>query len=288
MTNRSSTFRSARNSEIARSLPLSVALPLSGALRLSGRAVLLGLGLVAGLGMAQAQETGTPAQPPVAPSADAAPSGGLRPVSSPILTLDSEELLTRSAAGQALDAELAERSAELAAENRRIEAQLSEEERDLTDRRPDMTPEDFRAEARAFDEKVQQIRTEQDAKLRALQDQSNSARRDILRAANPVLVQIMREAGAAVIMERVNVLASLETIDITALAVQRLDAAMDAEAALERIAPGGLDLGVQDVPLVTDSLPEDAMPAPVLPPSPNAPTDSPAEAPAATEGQGAD
>ena len=240
------------------------------------------------MGAAWAQETGTPA--PASPSfgATGVQTGPLRPVSSPILTLDSEELLSRSAAGQALDADLADRSAALAAENRRIEAELSEEERALTDRRPDMTPEDFRAEARAFDEKVQQIRTRQDAKLRALQDQSNSARRDILRAANPVLVQIMREAGAAVIMERVNVLASLETIDITALAVQRLDAAMDAEAALERIAPGGLDLGVQDVPLVTDSLPEDATPAPVLPPSPNAPTDSPAEAPPAAEGQGAD
>lgn len=165
-----------------------------------------------------------------------------RPAASAILTLDSERLIAESAAGQAIDAELAAKSAELAAENRRIESELTDEEKALTERRPSLTPEDFRAQASAFDAKVQTIREEQDAKLRALQDTANAARREIFAAADPVLVSIMQEAGAVIIMEKANVLASLQAIDVTNLAIARLDRAMSGNIGTI----GGFDTGTVD------------------------------------------
>lgn len=146
---------------------------------------------------------------------------------SPILTLDTDRLLNDSAAGRAIDKELADKSAALAAENRRIEAELTEEEKDLSVRRSSLTTEEFRAAAVAFDEKVTTIRAEQDAKLRELQTQSEEARRRILQAANPVLASLMQDTGAVAIIEKNSVIVALQTIDITDQAIERLDAAMD-------------------------------------------------------------
>ncbi|SEI92513.1 periplasmic chaperone for outer membrane proteins Skp [Pseudooceanicola nitratireducens] len=203
--------------------------------RLRGAAFVLAgvlLGLPSGPVLAQTA--------PQDPAATSQPR--LRPTASPILVLDSERLLSDSATGQAIDAQLADRSAELAAENRRIEAELTEEEKDLTTRRATLSADAFRAAAAAFDDKVQTIREEQDAKLRALQDQANTARREILSAANPVLVSIMQEAGAVVVVEKASLLASLQAIDVTALAIARLDRAMAGDTSVE----GGFDLGTPD------------------------------------------
>jgi hypothetical protein len=49
-------------------------------------------------------------------------------------------------------------------------------------------------------------------------------------AAVPVLSALMREAGAAVILEVRSTVLSLEQVDITDLAIQRLDAAFAASA----------------------------------------------------------
>ncbi|RBI85095.1 OmpH family outer membrane protein [Rhodosalinus halophilus] len=146
---------------------------------------------------------------------------------SPILTVDSERMFSASAFGRKVAEEIERRGAELAAENRRIEAELAEEERALTERRAEMEPDAFRAAADAFDERVMRIRREQDAKARALAQRGEQARRRFFEAARPVLEQMMVEAGAAVIVEQRSVFMSLEVIDITEEAIERLDATID-------------------------------------------------------------
>lgn len=143
---------------------------------------------------------------------------------SPILTVEPERLFGDSAFGQRITEELDRLGAELAAENRRIEAELTEEEQALTEQRETLPPEEFRALADAFDEKVQRIRREQDGKARALAVRSEEARRAFLAAAQPVLEQLMRDAGAAVIVERRSIFMSAEVIDITDEAIARIDA----------------------------------------------------------------
>ncbi len=145
---------------------------------------------------------------------------------SAILTIETDRLFAESAFGQRVANEIEAESAVLAAENRRIEAELTAEEKDLTERRPQMEPEAFRALADAFDEKVQSIRRAQDAKARTLNQKADKARVEFLRAARPMLEALMRESGASVILERNSVFLSANATDITDLAITRIDAAI--------------------------------------------------------------
>ncbi|WP_273524588.1 OmpH family outer membrane protein [Rhodosalinus sediminis] len=150
-------------------------------------------------------------------------------IQSPVLTIDPDRLYAESAYGRRVAEALDEQGAALAAENRRIEAELAAEERALTERRPEMAPEAFRAEAEAFDRRVMRIRREQDAKARALAARSDAARRTFIRAARPVLEEMMRESGAAVIVEARSVFMSLDAVDITEAARARIDATISPE-----------------------------------------------------------
>lgn len=164
-------------------------------------------------------------------------------VRSPILTIDVDRLLAETRYGKRLDEDLRAREEALAAENRRIEAELTSEERDLTARRPTMEVESFRAEAEAFDARVQRIRAEQDAKEQALTDSVEQGRAAFLNAATPVLARLMIDRGAAVILERRDVFLSASLVDITDEAI----AAIDAQLGDGRSAPSAEE-GTQATP----------------------------------------
>jgi Skp family chaperone for outer membrane proteins len=149
------------------------------------------------------------------------------PVQSPILTIDSDRLFEESSFGRQTISEFEALGAALAAENRRIEEALSEEERDLTDLRPTISAEEFRALADAFDEKVQETRRTQDKKGRELNASLEERRVVFLNSALPVLEQLMREAGAAVVLEQRSIFISSNVVDITAIAIERLDLVLD-------------------------------------------------------------
>ncbi|MEW9920746.1 OmpH family outer membrane protein [Marimonas sp. MJW-29] len=144
-------------------------------------------------------------------------------VISPVLTIDSERLFLQSAFGRRVAAEIEAKGAELTAENRRIEADLEAEERELTEKRATMSPEEFRELADAFDRKVQDTRQAQSAKGRALNALLEQEREVFLNAAAPVLERLMREAEAAVILERRSVFVSASAIEITDDAIALLD-----------------------------------------------------------------
>lgn len=158
------------------------------------------------------------------PSASVSQQLGLP--NSPVLILETDRLFTGSAFGQRVATEIEAESAVLAAENRRIEAELGAEERDLTERRSEMEPEAFRALAEAFDQKVRSNRQSQDAKARELTQKADQARGEFLRAVRPVLEAMMRETGATVIVDRSTVILSAGAVDITDLAIARIDAAI--------------------------------------------------------------
>ncbi|WP_299675023.1 OmpH family outer membrane protein [uncultured Roseobacter sp.] len=145
------------------------------------------------------------------------------PVQSPILTIDSDRLFSESDFGKQTVAEFEARGAELAAENRGIEDQLETEEQALTEQRATMDPTEFRELADAFDAKVQTTRRTQDAKNRALSQDFEQRRNVFLNAAAPVLEGLMREAGAAVIMDKRSLFLSSNAIDITDMALGRLN-----------------------------------------------------------------
>lgn len=178
-----------------------------------------------------------------------------QPIRSPILALDQERLFSGSAFGHRVEAELQADVALLEAENRRIEAELEAEERDLTNRRPAMTPEAFRALADAFDTRVQRIRSEQGAKARALGQRSEAAQRAFLVTARPVLEQLMVDSGAVVIVDRRSVLMSLSVIDVTEDAIRRINAIIGDGSGLDGEAPAPPD--DDDAPALPDDDAED-------------------------------
>lgn len=144
-------------------------------------------------------------------------------VRSPILTIDSERLYRDSAFGQRVLGDIEAQTTTLSEDNRRIEAELETEERQLTEQRADMEPEAFRALADAFDARVEVIRREREARGRAIAALLEENRDRFLMAAAPVLEAIMRDAGAAVILEQRSVFVSANAIDITDLAIARMN-----------------------------------------------------------------
>ncbi len=154
-----------------------------------------------------------------------APSIGVVSASA-ILTLDQDRMFTQSAYGKAVLARATAADAALAAENRRIEAGLEQEERDLTERRTKMPPDEFANAANAFDAKVEAIRTAQDAKSRDITQQRDADQQRFVQAAGPVLGALMTETGAVAIIDKSVLILSLNSIDITDQAVVRLDAVL--------------------------------------------------------------
>jgi Skp family chaperone for outer membrane proteins len=170
----------------------------------------------------------------------------------PILTLDQDRLFTESAFGKRVAAAIEDRSRELATENRQLEAELTAEEKALTEARPTLAATEFRAKADAFDAKVQRIRAEQDDKARALTAFRDAERQRFAAALGPILAEIARERGALAVMDRRVMVISADSIDITDAAVAAVDAALGSGAA--------------DAPKIGDAPPDGAEAPPETPP----------------------
>lgn len=140
-----------------------------------------------------------------------------------ILTIQPDRLFSESAFGRRVTQEIEAEGAVLTAENRRIESELRAEEQSLTKRRATTDPATFRTLADAFDAKVQGTRREQDQKLRDINALGEVSRREFLEASLPMLEQIMRETGAGAIMDHASVFLSSDAVDITDLAIARID-----------------------------------------------------------------
>lgn len=144
-------------------------------------------------------------------------------VRSAILTIDSDRVFAESLFGKRIAVELQAKRSALEAENGARQAELEQEERDLTQKRSELAPEEFRVLADAFDAKVQRIRAEQGSKAQDLQAQLEVARRRFLEAARVALGGLMQESGAAVLLEQRSVFMSDNFIDISQVAIERIN-----------------------------------------------------------------
>jgi Skp family chaperone for outer membrane proteins len=155
----------------------------------------------------------------------------------PILTLDQDRFFRESLWGRAALSRAEAETAALAAENRRIESALETEERDLTDRRPTMSADEFGPLAEAFDAKVEEIRAAQDAKSRAITRQLEEDRQRFFEAALPVLGQLLEVTGGLAILSDQAIILSRTSIDVTDTAIERMNEALPAPE--EAMPPGG-------------------------------------------------
>ncbi len=144
-------------------------------------------------------------------------------VQSDVLVLDPDRLFKETLFGQRLNSEYLKQREQLSALNDQRSADLEAEEQALTDLRAQKTPEEFRDLADAFDTKVQQIRRDSDRAVRDLELSRERAPGIFMRAVQPVLIELMRDAGGAVVMDVRTVLLRSDVIDITDVAIARID-----------------------------------------------------------------
>ena len=142
---------------------------------------------------------------------------------SQIVTIDRQSLFSDTQYGRRVVQTVEVERQRLATETRKVEAALLQEERDLTAKRAEMTPEAFRALAKAFDEKVQALRAEGTTREQDFVSTLERQQVEFFEQVGPILGQLVRELGAVVILDRRAILLTTQNIDITKLAVQRID-----------------------------------------------------------------
>ena len=148
---------------------------------------------------------------------------------SPILTIDQDRLYSETRIGARTLEELEVQAKELTSENQAIEKSLIAEELELTEKRAELPPEEFRALANAFDERVQKLRAEQDEKGRQLSRLREEAQGQFLRDNAGIISEIVRARGALLVIDRRDVFLSADSIDITDEAIRRINEAEASE-----------------------------------------------------------
>ncbi|MEM8569547.1 MAG: OmpH family outer membrane protein [Pseudomonadota bacterium] len=143
----------------------------------------------------------------------------------PFLIINQERILLDTLAGQALLNREEERRTALVAEARAIDAAFEAEERDLTERRATLPPEEFQALAEDFDTRVVAARQRQDDRSNALAQQLERSRRQFFADVAPVLVAMMDRYDARAIIDENSVLLADQRLNITDAVIAELDAA---------------------------------------------------------------
>ena len=148
------------------------------------------------------------------------------PVVTPILVIDQEALYSRSAAARGIaeqDKSLREAlTGELDADGERLRAREAE----LTELRETLLKSEFDALAREFETDVREFRARAQRERGLLDQALQNARRELRRAAQPVLIDVMRRRGALVLLDKGQVVLSVRTLDVTDEAIALLDQAV--------------------------------------------------------------
>lgn len=150
------------------------------------------------------------------------PVGGI--VDAPaFLVVDQERVLRESLFGQDLRRTDTEEADLLRAEAEALDRAFEAEELELTEKRPTLPPDEFRALADAFDEKVVRTRQEQQNKANALAQRSEQRQRALFQRLAPVLLAILTETGASAVVDQRTLLIAKGDLNITDEVIKRLD-----------------------------------------------------------------
>jgi Skp family chaperone for outer membrane proteins len=171
---------------------------------------------------------GASALAPAAPAPAAAAVAGAAAASATprIIVIDRNYILQRSSAGQDMLAQVQNLSKAAETEFKTQEQQLATEAGQLQQQLAIMAPDvrdqkekDFTNKQQAFQGRVQQRQQE-------IQNGFNKAARQVEVALEPILKAIMTERSANMVLDRSAVILSSADVDVTPVAVQRLDKAL--------------------------------------------------------------
>ena len=148
---------------------------------------------------------------------------GERPPST-FLFLNQERILTDSRTGRALLAEEEAARDALRGDARAIDSAFEAEEQRLTELRPTLSSEEFRAKADDFDARVVKARQDQDARSSVLAQDLDRKRRAFYSAVAPILVTLLERYHAYAIFDESSVLLADESLNITEAVIAENDA----------------------------------------------------------------
>lgn len=140
-----------------------------------------------------------------------------------ILVLNQERLLRLSKTGKALLATETEMRSAHQSEGIAMDVALENEERSIADIRDKTPGEAFEEMAEAFDKKVVQARLDHQKRSVALGEEIEERRKKFFADLVPIVAEIMKERGAALVFEQRNVLFTGPNVDITPEVITRMD-----------------------------------------------------------------
>ncbi|WP_371171094.1 OmpH family outer membrane protein [Aliiroseovarius sp. 2305UL8-7] len=185
---------------------------------------------------------------------------------SQIVTIDRQRLFSDTIYGRRVVEAVETARQQIRAENQIVETELRDEERRLTEQKTELSPEAFRKLADEFDAKVEALRVKATAREQEFASKLEQDQAEFFERIGPVLGQLVRELGAVVILDQRAILLTTQNIDITELALQRIDSVLGDGSAPINQAPATDDgAGVSG----TNTLPAPA--DDVAPTPPNAP-----------------
>ena len=141
----------------------------------------------------------------------------------PVLIVDMQRIKTESAAGRDMLSKSAEIREIIRSELSEREEVLRLEEQKLAQERSSLEPQEFRDRVRAFETKVFETREFAEAENRRLQALLSKASALLRDQATTVLTVIMRERGAGVLLDATQIVLSIDNLDITNEAIERLN-----------------------------------------------------------------
>ncbi len=147
----------------------------------------------------------------------------------PILVLNQERLLLNSGVGQDLLAKENLMKETHRQEGLRLDAELENEERELTQMRDELIASEFEKLAIEFDNKVVAVRRDHQEKSEALAVELEKLRQSFFGDIVPIVANIMQERGASLVFDQRNVLFTGQDVDITQDVIDRLDAEGDVD-----------------------------------------------------------
>lgn len=177
-----------------------------------------------------------------------------------IMTIDQNAVFLRSDWGKRATTTTETRMRQINAENERLVSQFAAEEQELTLLRTTLPPDEFRARADEFDQRVSQARRDTENLNSRFEAEFQAERAAFFRAALPVLARIMRERGALVVLDQSAIFVAAQSVDVTEDLIQRVNAEVGAGPAADAT--------------TEDAAPADDSPAPA--PASGAPEPGPA------------
>jgi len=142
---------------------------------------------------------------------------------SPVATINRDRLFGDSEYGKSFNTKFQNDANTLAEENRRIEQGLIDEEMSLTQTRKELSNNEFRKLADAFNEKVERIRVEQARKTNELNATRIQARRAFFKLAQPIIIELMQERGIQFILNDQAIFIATSDGDITNAAIETIN-----------------------------------------------------------------